>query len=67
MVRLVSTSQSIFVKEDGVKKSKEPSKKYSNTLFLPKTTFPVRVEGKKRTEEMVFNSMPMYTPVEESV
>ena len=27
------------------------SKKYSSTLFLPKTSFPVRVEGKKRTEK----------------
>ena len=50
VVRVLSTSQSIFAKEDGTKKSKEPSKKYSNTLFLPKTNFPVRVEGKKRTD-----------------
>ena len=50
IVRLLSTNQSVFAKQDGSKKSKEPSKKYSNTLFLPKTTFPVRVEGKKRTD-----------------
>ena len=29
-------------------KKKEPSKKYSSTLLLPKTTFPMKVEGKKR-------------------
>ena len=50
IVRLFSTNQIVLAKEDGSKKSKEPSKKYSNTLFLPKTTFPVRVEGKKRTD-----------------
>ena len=33
--------------------TKEVSKKYSSTLFLPKTSFPVRVEGKKRTEKDV--------------
>ena len=29
-------------------KKKEPSKKYSNTLLLPKTPFPMKVEGKRR-------------------
>ena len=29
-------------------KKKEPSKKYSSTLLLPKTSFPMKVEGKKR-------------------
>ena len=53
-VRLFSTTNP-YTAKDGVSKSKggskEVSKKYSSTLFLPKTSFPVRVEGKKRTEK----------------
>ena len=48
IVRLLSTTQSLL-KDDKAPGAKELSKKYSNTLFLPKTSFPVRVEGKKRT------------------
>ena len=54
VVRLLSTS-SPYTAKDGVTKSrggsKEVSKKYSSTLFLPKTSFPVRVEGKRRKEK----------------
>ena len=54
VVRLFSTTNP-YTAKDGVSKSKggskEVSKKYSSTLFLPKTSFPVRVEGKKRTEK----------------
>ena len=46
-IRLFSCSVCCSSKDN---KSKEVSKKYSKTLFLPKTTFPVRIEGKKRTE-----------------
>ena len=53
-MRLFSTTNP-YTAKDGVSKSKggskEVSKKYSSTLFLPKTSFPVRVEGKKRTEK----------------
>ena len=48
VVRLLSSSQVLY-KDDKTAGTKELSKKYSNTLFLPKTSFPVRVEGKKRT------------------
>ena len=49
-MRLFSTTNP-FTAKDGASKFKEVSKKYSSTLFLPKTSFPVRVEGKKRTEK----------------
>ena len=49
-MRLFSTTNP-YTAKDGSSKSKEVSKKYSSTLFLPKTSFPVRVEGKKRTEK----------------
>ena len=64
IVRYVGTSQALYSSANGKTGSKELSKvsvmmnvdtennyyhqKYSNTLFLPRTTFPVRVEGKKR-------------------
>ena len=47
VIRVLSSSQTCF--KDDKSGVKELSKKYSNTLFLPRTKFPVRVEGKKRS------------------
>ena len=46
LIRTISTGRCLW----DSKQTKELSKKYSKTLFLPKTTFPVKVEGKKRVE-----------------
>merc|ERR1719342_886934 len=48
-VRYITRTSFNFAKDE-LSKSKDVSKKYSHTLFLPKTSFPVRIEGKKRTE-----------------
>ena len=40
--------RTLFCSTPRFEKKKEPSKKYSSTLLLPKTSFPMKVEGKKR-------------------
>ena len=40
--------RTLFCSTARFEKKKEPSKKYSSTLLLPKTSFPMKVEGKKR-------------------
>ena len=49
-IRCITRTSFNYSKDDEKLKAKDVSKKYSHTLFLPKTSFPVRVEGKKRTE-----------------
>ena len=46
LIRTVSTGICLW----DSKQNKELSKKYSKTLFLPKTSFPMKIEGKKRVE-----------------
>ena len=42
------TARTLHCSHIKLEKKKEPSKKYSSTLLLPKTSFPMKVEGKKR-------------------